>query len=170
VSMVWVIIFCLYAVGWFFEDSERREIALQICFLSCLTCVVLVRFPELNYSIAPFGFAFVDLIAFALLFSFRFKVLSLLVGLSFLCHVLAGISLASDLPMIYYYYSHIMIAVNIGILSVLFINSRGSHLVMQCCRGAVALMPSSQCRKDLARLENDIYTLEIMQSIERDFK
>ena len=169
-SFLWVVIFCLYSMGWMFEHNERRQIALQICFLSCLVCVILVRCPEINYKIAPLGFAAVDLMAFSLLFFFRFKALSVLVFTSFLCHVVAGLSILGGWLSFYPYYSHIMIVINIGILGILFHGSRGAGMVLELCRTIMDELPNSECRKNLARFESQIYNNELLQAIDKDFK
>ena len=169
-STVWVIIFCLYAIGWKSEDNERREAALQVCFISCLAGVILVRFPHLNTAIPSLGFALVDLTAFVILFCMKFKVLSSLVFASFIVHITAYTLTVGNLLSYLGYYSAILIILNMGILGVLFVGSRGFSLVLEWCGRCMDALPASECRKNLAKLENDVYNLEIMQSIERDFK
>jgi hypothetical protein len=169
-SIVWVIIFCLYAIGWKFEDNERRESALQVCFLSCLAGVILVRFPHLNTAIPSLGFAIVDFTAFVILFCMRFKVLSCLVFASVLIHITAYILTVGNFLSYLTYYSAILIFLNMGILSVLFVGSRGSSLVLEWYRYCVDAMPASQCRKNLARFESQLYNNELLQAIDKDFE
>lgn len=168
-SITWSIILLLYALGWLFEPNDRRQIATQICFMTCLTCVLLVRFPEYNFSLPSIGFFLIDFIGFIFLLIYGFRVLSLVFCASLLSHAGAAVSYLIGFHSFFEIYNPIMVFINIVVLGVLFCGSRGFDLVLELYRILMDVMPDSHHRKKMRRLQNELYNCELLRDIKKDF-
>ena len=168
-TIEWTIILLLYGVGWLFERCERREIALQICALSYLSCVLLVRFPEYNFNIPYLGYAVINFIGLMSLIMYGFRSLSWLFLSSLILHTIAAAAYLISFNSFFAIYSPIILILNMGILAVLCVGSTGFNLVFQFLGSHVCILCDKSARSRMARIQNQLYNTQLLKDIEKDF-
>lgn len=178
ISFVWGVIFLLYALGYFFSP-DNKKVSVMLCWMSCCFGLGVWHYSEFNLmelslyqwyiDLSYLLYAVIDFFIASVLFLFGFKSLGRVVYLSSLLHSTALAAYSLGYLPYFTLYGYAMIGINLLLLGMLFRDSHGAGMVLECYRRVVDILPNSHHRRKMDRYSNDLYTNQLLSRHTRDF-